>query len=38
MSGSPRRLMPKILYAVYDYTTRTVHTYPMGGAQFGCMC
>ena len=34
MSGSPRRLMPKILRCVYEYTTRTVHTPPMG-EQFG---
>jgi len=32
MSGSPRRLKS---YAVYEYTTRTVHTHPMGEHSLG---
>ena len=30
MSGFPRRLMPKV-YAVYEYTTKTVYI-PNGGS------
>ena len=35
MSRSPRRLAIKY-YAVYEYTTRTVHTPPIGEHSLGC--